>query len=236
MARSGMEDVTHDQLLRVQANLVDMTKLVRVAIVCATEALLSADVHLAEQVIEDDSNIDAINAALEQNCLEILSTPGLTPAEIRMAVASLRMSTTLERMGDLAAHVAKQARLRFPFVSVPAELQDTFARMGAIANAIVERTGHVIETADLRYGADMTADDAEMDAIHRELFGTVLSSEWTHGVEAAIDVTLLSRYYERFADHGVTIARRVAFVVTGENYGVSDLSTAAENLQIDDYQ
>lgn len=227
-----MEELTHDRLVRVQSNLVDMTQLVRAAMVSATDALLSADVHVAERVISEDSQIDAINASIEQACLEILGSPDLTPTDIRMTVASLRMSTTLERMGDLAAHVAKQARLRFPFVSVPDELQSTFARMGQIANNIVERTGKVIETGDLRYAANMAEDDAEMDAIHRELFSIVLDSTWSHGVEAAIDVTLLSRYYERFADHGVTIARRVAFVVTGETYGISDLAAAAESEEI----
>lgn len=224
-----MSEATPERLNRVQANLVEMTKLVRVAMMCATEALLSADVHLAEQVITDDSAINAINASIEQSCLEILSTPHLTPNDIRMTVASLRMSTTLERMGDLAAHVAKQARLRFPFVSVPDELHDTFAQMGAIANAIIERAARVIETSDLRYAADIQAEDEIMDTIHRELFSKVLDPAWSHGVEGAIDVTLLSRFYERFADHGVTIARRIAFVVTGENYGVSDLATAADS-------
>jgi phosphate transport system protein len=146
-----------------------------------------------------------------------------------MTVASLRMSTTLERMGDLAAHVAKQARLRYPHISVPDELKSTFARMGEIANEIVKRTGQVIESGSLQYAADMTKNDEEMDAIHRELFSAVLSPDWKHGVESAIDTTLLSRFYERFADHGVTIARRVAFVVTGEAYGTSDLSQLEEN-------
>ena len=132
-------------------------------------------------------------------------------------------------MGDLAAHVAKQARLRFPFTSIPDELQDTFARMGKLANSVVQKTGNVIETQDLSHAADMTAADAEMDSIHRELFSIVLDASWSHGVEAAIDVTLLSRYYERFADHGVTVARRVAFVVTGELYGISDLEAPAES-------
>ncbi|MEY4322912.1 MAG: hypothetical protein RL410_693, partial [Actinomycetota bacterium] len=171
---------------------------------------------------------NAINANVEEVCLNELSTGKLSESEVRFTVAAIRMSTTLERMGDLAAHVAKQARLRFPFVSIPDELQSTFKHMGEIANSIVSDTAKVIETQDLRRAAEMTAQDAQMDAIHRELFTIVLSEDWTHGVEAAIDVTLLSRYYERFADHGVTIARRIAFIVTGETYGVSDLNAAAD--------
>ena len=218
-----MENLTNERLRRVQNNLVEMTSLVQIAMSCATEALLSADVHLAEQVISDDVKINEINNSIEENCLEIFETPNLTATDIRMSVASLRMSTTLERMGDLAAHVAKQARLRFPNVSVPEDLAETFAQMGEIANSIVKQTGKVIATGELKYAADMTKEDSEMDQIHRQLFTLVLDPNWKHGVESAIDVTLLSRYYERFADHGVTVARRVAFVVTGEAYGVSDL-------------
>lgn len=224
-----VEDVANRRLLKVHNNLVDMTHLVEVAMYDATQALLKADLELAQRVITNDDAINAINNSIEQNCLEILSANDLTPSEIRMTVASLRMSTTLERMGDLAAHVAKQARLRYPHISVPDELKPTFARMGEIANEIVKRTGQVIESGSLQYAADMTKNDEEMDAIHRELFSAVLSPDWKHGVESAIDTTLLSRFYERFADHGVTIARRVAFVVTGEAYGMSDLSNIEEN-------
>ena len=216
------------QLQQVQSDLVEMAKLVQVAMASSTESLLSADVHLAESVISDDVRINAINATIEESCLDVLSSGNVTPEDVRLAVASIRMSTTLERMGDLAAHVAKQARLRFPFMSIPDSLHDTFHEMGEIANSIVANTTKVIETQDLHHAVDMTAADAKMDAIHRELFSIVLSPSWTDGVEAAIDVTLLSRYYERFADHGVSIAKRVAFLVTGETYGVSDLAVVAE--------
>jgi len=224
-----VEDLANRRLLKVHHNLVEMTHLVEVAMYDATQALMQANLVIAQRVITNDDAINAINNSIEQNCLEILSADDLTPAEIRMTVASLRMSTTLERMGDLAAHVAKQARLRYPNISVPDELKPTFARMGEIANEIVKRTGQVIESGSLQYAADMTKNDEEMDAIHRELFSAVLSPDWKHGVESAIDTTLLSRFYERFADHGVTIARRVAFVVTGEAYGMSDLSHIEEN-------
>jgi phosphate transport system protein len=216
-------------LLQVQSDLIEMSKLVQVAMSCGTESLLSADVSLAENVISDDIRINAINAKVEEACLSVLSSGNLNEDEVRISVALLRMSTTLERMGDLAAHVAKQARLRFPNISVPEKLHSTFHEMGEIANSIVASTTKVIETQDLRFAADMTALDEKMDQIHRELFTIVLSPDWAEGVEAAIDVTLLSRYYERFADHGVTIARRIAFIVTGETYGVSDLTASAEN-------
>ena len=221
-----MGTVDDPTLLKVQADLVELTVLVKEAMACATHSLLTADVHAAERVISDDTKIDAVNNNIERLCLEALTTQALNPTEVRSAVASMRMATTLERMGDLAAHVAKQARLRYPFISIPAELQGTFARMGHLANDVVDSTGKVVATRDLAFAADISSADQEMDDIHRELFSIVLAPDWNHGVQAAIDVTLLSRYFERFADHGVTVARRVAFVVTGEPYGLTDLEAA----------
>ena len=126
------------------------------------------------------------------------------------------------RMGDLAEHVAKQARMRYPRPAVPQELRATFAVMGGIAEEIVSKTGSVIATQDVNLVADIARHDAEMDRLHRELFTIVMSPSWTQGVEAAIDVTLLSRYYERYADHAVSVTRRVVTIVTGEPYvGVS---------------
>ena len=221
--------IEHPVLLKVLDDLADLAQLVKVAMATATRALLTADVQLAEQVITEDLQIDLANNNIEAVCLDVLESNSLNRSEVRAAVACLRMSTTLERMGDLAAHVAKQARLRYPFVSVPPALQPTFQRMGELADVVVASTAEVIAAKDLARAMEITEADREMDEIHRELFGAVLDPGWADGVQAAIDVTLLSRYYERFADHGVTIARRIAFVVTGEPYGITDLGSAADS-------
>jgi phosphate transport system protein len=121
-------------------------------------------------------------------------------------------------MGDLAEHVAKQARMRYPAPAIPQELRGTFAEMGGIAEAIVSKTGAVIATKDVALATDIARHDEQMDHLHRELFTIVLSPSWKHGVEAAIDVTLLSRFYERYADHAVSVTRRVVTIVTGEPY------------------
>jgi phosphate transport system protein len=119
-------------------------------------------------------------------------------------------------MGDLACHVAKQAKLRHPNVSVPREFIETFSKMGDIANEVIRRSTKAIADGDIKQTADIARAESEMDALHRELFTKVLSDDWSYGVEAAIDITLLGRYYERFADHGEALARRVAFILTGE--------------------
>jgi phosphate transport system protein len=121
-------------------------------------------------------------------------------------------------MGDLAAHIAKSARLRYPASAVPDELRATFQAMDEVAERVVAKTGEVISSKDVSLAGDIARTDEEMDRLHRELFTSVLSPTWSHGVEAAVDITLLSRFYERFADHAVTIAKRVAYVATGEPY------------------
>ena len=130
-------------------------------------------------------------------------------------------------MGDLAEHVAKQARMRFPKVAVPQELRATFAEMGSLAEVIVAKTGSVIATKDVALCVDIAEHDERMDRLHRELFTIVLSQTWKHGVEEAIDVTLLSRYYERYADHAVSVSKRVVTIVTGEPYVAVSLEDQA---------
>ena len=206
----------HEELEAISADLVEMTRLVETAMSRATRALLNADLEIAESVISADDGIDAIAQRVEDKCVEVVALQAPVASELRFLIGALRMSGTLERMGDLAAHIAKQARLRHPSMSIPAELRSTFSMMGAIATSVVQKTGGVIASRDLSLAADVAAADAEMDKLHRELFTVVLADSWSHGVEAAIDVTLLSRYYERFADHAVTIARRIAYIVTGD--------------------
>ncbi len=214
----AMRETYHDQLAQISDDLGTMTRLVGTAISRATESLLNADLSLAEIVIAEDSAINAVNDQLEERCLDLAALQQPVATDLRVVMSAIRMSSSLERMGDLAAHVAKQTRLRYPSHAIPHELLETFAQMGRVAEAVTTKTGQVIAARNVALAEDIERHDDEMDRLHRELFTIVLDPSWTHGVEAAIDVTLLSRYYERFADHAVTIARRVVHIVTGEPY------------------
>lgn len=217
-----MKDEFSDELFSVNNDLVQMTRLVGSAMNQATRSLLDADLGVAEAVIDGDAEVDLLTATVEERCFDLLAISQPVGADLRVVIGALRIAASLERMGDLAEHVAKQARMRYPRPAVPKELRGTFAVMGGLAEAIVSKTGAVIATKDVARAADIAAHDEEMDRLHRELFTIVMSDSWTHGVEAAIDVTLLSRYYERYADHAVSVTRRVVTIVTGEPYaGVS---------------
>ncbi|MFA7323399.1 MAG: phosphate signaling complex protein PhoU [Candidatus Nanopelagicales bacterium] len=206
----------------VNAGLVEVADLVGSAMFAATQSLLNADNDLAQGVIAQDERIDILTAEIEERCFDLISIQQPTDRDLRILIGSLRIAASLERMGDLASHVAKQARMRFPNPVVPEELRATFEEMGALAQAIVIKTAQVVATKNLTLAADIAAHDEDVDRLHRELFRVVLSPTWKHGVETAIDITLLSRYYERYADHAVSVTRRLITIVTGEPYvGVS---------------
>jgi phosphate transport system protein len=225
-----MRETYHSQLDQVSDELVEMTRLVGSAMNRATQSLLDADLALAESVIAGDEAIDAIASKVEADCFQVSARQQPVATDLRIIVAALRISASLERMGDLAEHIAKAARLRYPNSAVPVQLRPTFQAMGAVAQNVVAKTGSVIATKDISLAADIARTDEEMDRLHKELFSTVLAPSWEFGVEAAVDVTLLSRFYERFADHAVTIAKRVVYVSTGEPYATVDPEAIVDSL------
>ena len=211
-----MHEQYQDQFKHVSEDLTEMSRLVETAMSKATKSLLDANLTLADEVIAGDDVIDALADKVENETMAILARYQTFAGDLRLLAGALKISGTLERMGDLASHVAKQAKLRHPNVSVPREFLETFSKMGDIANEVIRRSTKAIADGDIKQAADIARAEAQMDALHRELFSQVLSDDWSHGVEAAIDITLLSRYYERFADHGEALARRVAYILTGD--------------------
>jgi len=213
-----MRESYETELAQIDITLVAMADLVGTAIQNATNALLADDLSMAEVVIAGDAEINKLNSDVEEISLLIAALQAPMATDLRLVMGSIRISSSLERMGDLAVHIAKQVRLRYPSPSIPAELSETFRKMGMAASKIVEQTGEVIATRNTGLADEMNKYDDILDNLHRELFTVVLSDDWTHGVEAAIDVTLLSRFYERFGDHAVSVARRIIQIVTGEPY------------------
>ena len=211
-----MRDTYHEELDSISTALVEMAHQVGSAMSRATTALLDADLALAEMVISNDDAVDARYRDIEARAFDLLARQQPVAGDLRILVTSLRMVADLERMGDNAAHVAKIARRRYPASAVPAALRSTVLQMGNAAAEIVAKTGSVIASRNLDMAAELEKDDDVMDELHRQLFRSILDDEWSAGVEAAIDVTLVGRYYERFADHAVSVARRVVYLVTGE--------------------
>ncbi len=211
-----MRETYFEELEDIRGCLVEMANTVGSQMSTATTALLDADVALADLVIAGDEQIDATRESIDQRCFTLLARQQPVATDLRTIVTATRIASDLERMGDLAEHVAKVARMRHPDHAVPQEVRRLFLEAGHIAESLVSQTATVIAKLDVEAAAQLEAEDDLMDQVHRQLFRELLSDEWPYGMEAAIDVTLLGRYYERFADHAVSVARRVVYLVTGE--------------------
>jgi len=210
-----IRSVFQEELDGVSQSLVDLSNMVSDSIHKATEALIEADLKIAEEVISNDEKIDLYQHDLDTRIIDIIARQQPVASDLRALVTALRMSADLERMGDLSHHVAKVARLRHPENVLPPELKDLVNHIGSVAENISRKIPTVIETRDTELALQLERDDDEMDKLHRQLIGSMSNNTWAHGVESAIDVTLLGRYYERFADHAVSVSRRVYFLVTG---------------------
>ncbi|MCX6439202.1 MAG: phosphate signaling complex protein PhoU [Actinobacteria bacterium] len=211
-----IRSVFQDELDNVSQSLVDLTAMVSSSMTKATSALLSSDLKLAEEVIATDVKIDDYQHETDSRIIDIIARQQPVASDLRALVTALRMGSDLERMGDLAHHVAKVARLRHPNAAVPPELVSIIEAMGVAAVAITEKTGVVIATRNTEMALEIEGDDDVMDDLHRKLIAVLIEPTWQHGIETAIDLTLLGRYYERYADHAVSISRRVYFLVTGK--------------------
>jgi phosphate transport system protein len=211
-----IRSVFQDELDSVSQTLFELSVMVSDSMAKATRALMSKNLSLAEEVISYDEKVDTVQHDLDARIIDIIARQQPVASDLRALVTALRMSADLERMGDLADHVAKVVRLRHPAAAVPDQLLGLIESMGVTAEKIAAKTGVVISTRDTALAAQLEKDDDEMDLLHRQLIAALIAPTWQHGVETAIDLTLLGRYYERYADHAVSVARRVIFLVTGK--------------------
>jgi len=212
-----MRQAFDNQLDTMFDDLAEICDAVQTAVRRATRALLTGDAALAEQVIDADLEIDRARERVEDSAFLMLSLQQPVASDLRTVVAALRMVGELERMGDLSVHIAKVARLRVPHLAVPTDVQPTIERMAQVAEEMASRVSRIIRERSVEDARTLVDADEEMDQLRRTSFADLLSADWAHGVEAAVDIALLGRYYERIADHAVSVANRVVFVVTGEN-------------------
>jgi phosphate transport system protein len=214
-----MREAYHVELGQLAEELANMCSMSATAMELATKALLETDLGLAEQVIGDDAKIDDARSACEEHAYALLALQAPVATDLRTVLAAIHAAESLERMGDLALHVAKAARRRHPNPVLPEQVSPYFSEMGRVAVELARDAEQVILNKDIDQARSLEEADDEMDDLHRHLFSVIMDTEWPHGVAAAVDVTLLGRFYERYADHAVSVAKRVVFVVTGRMPG-----------------
>jgi phosphate transport system protein len=211
-----MREAYVEQLAALSSELISMCGLVADAMQHATAALLNADLALAEQVISDDSKIDQRRYVCEEAAFGLLALQAPVAGDLRIVVSAIHAAADIERMGDLALHVAQAARRRHPQKVLPAQVEPYFAEMGRVAVTLATDAANVFRTRDVALAQRLEQDDDAMDDLHRHLFTVMMSREWPHGVAAAVDVALLGRYYERYADHAVSLGHQIVYVATGQ--------------------
>lgn len=211
-----MRDVFQHELREVQDRLVEIAELVVLSIQGATQAFNDGDVSLAETVIQNDQRIDALTVVLDELSIQILARQNPVARDLRIVVSALRISASLERMGDMAEHIAQLARYRFPDKVVPKSLRGTFREMGRLDVLIARRLVELLRTQDPRVADELRDQDDEIDELHASVFDKVLGETWKGEAVDTVDATLASRYHERFADHAVSIAKKVQYLATGD--------------------
>ncbi len=211
-----MRKVFQAELHQVGEELIQISTLVKEALVRAADSFLNSDIEEAEEVISNDQRIDFLQNQLDERCIDILALQGPVASDLRAIVSSLRMSSSLERMGDLARHVAQIARMRFPEKAVPEEVATIFSEMVELDTQIIDSVIKLLETRELSLTEEIYSHKARINNLHREVFKMMNADDWQHSPQVTVDVTLASRYLERFGDHGVSVARKVNYLVTGE--------------------
>jgi phosphate transport system protein len=211
-----VREVFQQELREVQDRLVEISGLVATSIENATTAFNESNVSLAETVIAEDTRIDTAAQELDELAINILARQQPVARDLRIVVSALRISASLERMGDMAEHIAQLARYRFPDKVVPKSLRSTFAEMGALDVAIAKKLVDLLRTEDVNLAEEIRNEDDKVDALHLSVFDKVLGETWKGAAVDTVDATLASRYHERFADHAVSIAKKVQYLATGD--------------------
>lgn len=206
-----------ENIAALQAMLGELADVVVVAFRGATAALLDGRARVADRVIAGDPELDDLRARIETLATETITIFAPVGPDMRILVSALQSAQELERMGDLAQHVAEIAQRRAPEPAVPAVAHDLFRDFSAQAIAMVAKSAQVLRTRNVILALELEQDDDRVDALHRELFALMFGEQWTCGIPAAVDVTLLARFYERIADHAVALAERTVYEVTGRH-------------------
>jgi phosphate transport system protein len=211
-----MREVFQNQLGEVQDRLVEIAGDATNIMKNASKAFNTSDVVLADQAIASAELVNEKALALDELVIRILARQSPVARDLRILVSALRISASLERMAALAGHIAQIARFRYPGIAIPESLRATFAEMGALDIELGGKVIKLLKNTDIDLARSIQAEDARVDELHRHVFDTVLNDDWKENAMFTVDVTLASRYHERFADHVVDISAKVSYLTTGE--------------------
>jgi phosphate transport system protein len=207
------------EMSELAGDLVAMSRHVESAISRASEALLTQNVELAQAVIADDAKLDDLEETVDERCVLLIAQQQPVGLDLRTIVAALRISASLERMGDLAQHIAEAARRAYPESAIPADHREIIEGMCVAAKKAALEVIELLENRDLNVAAGIVADDDDLDQLHARAYATLLGEGYSGNTQETLDISLLARYFERFGDHAVAVSRRIVYLVTGDHTG-----------------
>jgi phosphate transport system protein len=207
------------EMSELRDDLVAMSQHVQTAITGACDALLTEDLALAQSVIAEDAKLDDLEEVVDERCVLLIAQQQPVGLDLRTIIAALRISAGLERMGDLAQHIAEAARRSYPESAVPASHRAIVEGMAAAAKQAAADVVELLQTRDLNVAARIVSDDDTLDNLHAAAYASLLADDYTGDAQTTLDIALLARYYERFGDHAVNVSRRIVYLVTGDHTG-----------------
>jgi phosphate transport system protein len=211
-----MREVFQKELIEVQDRLYEMAADATRTMENASKAFIRSDVTLADQAIATSDQMASKALALDELVIRILARQSPVARDLRILVSALRISASLERMGALAGHVAQIARFRYPGSAIPEALRGTFIELGALDVELGHKLQRLLKDPNVDVAKSIQAEDQRVDELHRSVFEKVLGDDWKENAMFTVDVTLASRYHERFADHVVDISAKISYLSTGE--------------------
>jgi phosphate transport system protein len=216
---STMRTLFTAEMSELADDLATMAKHVSTAIDKATEALLTGNVELAQHVIAEDAKLDDVEETVDERCVLLIAQQQPVGLDLRTIISSLRISASLERMGDLAQHIAEAARRAYPDSAIPASHREIFEGMSDAAKKAAAEVAELIVSRDLNVAARIVEDDDKLDDLHAAAYSALLEPKFKGSPQEILDISLLARYFERFGDHAVGVSRRIVYLVTGDHTG-----------------
>lgn len=213
-----MREMYTQELAQLGNQMARMGQQVARAMRRASHALEQGDIALAEQTIDADERINEMANSVDDLCMDLLARQAPVAGDLRLIVTGLRMTQTLERMGDLARNIAAIARQAFPASTLPIEVQGCVEKMGAQGRRVGEQIAALLENPNTEAASQLQSDDDIMDDLHVELRRLVNNPDIELTRTQIIDLTLMGRYYERYGDHATKVGRHLIYLIEGQRW------------------
>jgi len=205
--REHLDNFAHD--------LIVMCDTVRSIMHNASEALLTVSLESAEDSLSSADALEEIRQRCEDRAVQLLALEGPVARDLRQVVSSIYIVEDFDRMAALAMHIAKAARRRHPEHAIPVQLLGYFKEMARLVEEMGEKTRDILVDPNADVALVLGEDDDAVDDLNEYMLTLLTQREWEHSTREAVDVALLARYYERYADHCVNVAARIVYLTSG---------------------